>query len=47
MTKHSFEYIQNFVKESGDKLISKEYINNTSLLDIQCGPCMKVYTLYY
>lgn len=37
----SFEEIKIFVERTGNKLLSTTYINNMSLLKIECGKCQK------
>lgn len=45
--KLSYEYVAEYIKNKGDLLISSEYINSTSLLDIQCGKCNVLYKQTY
>jgi hypothetical protein len=42
-TKYSFEQINNFINDTGEILISNEYINSHSLLDIRCQKCKEIY----
>lgn len=35
----TYEYVKNFVEEQGDVLLSTEYKNSTTLLDIKCNKC--------
>jgi hypothetical protein len=43
----SYQYVYNFIKSKGDKLISKEYSGCRNKLEIQCGKCNKTYTKAY
>lgn len=45
---HSFSYeeVSNFIKEKGGELISKEYINNETKLDIRCS-CGDIYRVTF
>lgn len=44
--KLKYEDVKSFI-DKDDKLLSKEYISNKSLLDIQCGKCNLNYTQTY
>ena len=37
--KLTYNYVFNFIKEHGDELISSEYVNNKTRLEIQCHKC--------
>lgn len=39
MVKFTHEYVKNFVEEQGDVLLSTEYKNSKTLLDIKCNKC--------
>ena len=41
--KLTFETVSEFIKSNGDTLISTEYINNKTELDIKCEKCNKIY----
>lgn len=41
--KLTIDDVKTFIKNEGDKLISTEYTNNKTLLDIRCKTCKKVY----
>jgi hypothetical protein len=41
--KLTYEYVFDFIKEKGYVLISKEYINHNSLLEIKCKDCDKIF----
>ena len=41
--KLTYEYVYEFIKEKGYVLISKEYINHNSLLEIKCKDCDKIF----
>jgi len=45
--KLSYEYVEEYIRNKGELLISSEYINSNSLLDIQCGKCNKIYKQTY
>jgi hypothetical protein len=45
--KLTYEYVAEYIKNKGDELISKEYINNSKLLDIKCNKCNNVYKQTY
>lgn len=45
--KHDYEYVKNVIHTGGDTLISKEYINNKTHLDIQCSKCNNVYKITF
>lgn len=36
MAKHTYEYVKQFIENSGYKVISKDYINNRSKLNLTC-----------
>jgi len=39
----TYQYVNNYIKEKGDKLISEDYKNNKELLVVMCGKCNKNY----
>jgi len=45
--KLSYEYVAEYIKNKGDELISKEYINASKLLDIRCSKCNLMYKQTY
>lgn len=45
--KHTYEYIYDYIKEQGDLLMSKEYINTHTKLEIQCGKCNDVFNVTF
>lgn len=40
--KFTFEYVREFINKE-EKLISKNYLNNKQLLQIECKTCKKIY----
>lgn len=47
MGAHSYEYVQNYVKESMEELISEEYVNNYTSLQIKCFLCSQIYVITF
>ena len=45
--KLTYDYVAEYIKNKGDELISKEYINAVSLLDIKCNTCHLMYKQTY
>jgi hypothetical protein len=45
--KLSYDYVKEYILNKGDELISKEYINSTTLLDIKCNKCDTLYKQTY
>lgn len=45
--KLTYEYVAEYIKNKGDELISKDYINAVSLLDIKCNRCHLIYKQAY
>jgi hypothetical protein len=43
MKKLTFEYVYNFIKNKGDSLLSKDYFNNKTFLEIKCNKCDTIY----
>ena len=39
----SYEYVYNYIKNEGDELLSKTYVNNSQNLKIKCGKCNNVF----
>ena len=39
----NYEYIQKYINQSGEELISTKYINTDSLLEIKCQKCNQIY----
>jgi hypothetical protein len=46
-TSLNYEYVSNYIKEKGYELLSTEYNNTKSLLDMKCGNCNQVYKQTY
>jgi len=44
---YTYEYVKDFIRSKGDKLLSTQYINYTELLDIKCGKCKEKYKLSF
>ena len=34
--KHTYEYVKKYIEEQGYKLISKEYVNNETKIEVKC-----------
>ena len=47
MPKRTYEYVKNYIEESGDELISEEYTNNKTKLDIKCCYCDEIFKCSY
>jgi len=43
MPKHTYEYVRNYIEESGDRLISEKYISSKGILDIECSYCDEIF----
>lgn len=41
--KLTFEYVYDYIKSKGYELISKEYIENKTLLELKCRDCNEIY----
>jgi hypothetical protein len=42
-----YEFVSNYLKEKGYELLSTEYKNTKTLLDMKCGKCYKIYQQTY
>jgi hypothetical protein len=45
--KLSYDYVAEYIKNKGDELMSTEYINANTLLDIKCSKCNTIYKQTY
>ena len=43
MSAHNFDFVKEQAEKTGDKLLSKVYVNNDSLLDMECSMCNEEY----
>jgi hypothetical protein len=44
MPKLTFEYVKNYIEESGDQLISENYISSKKSLEIECSYCDEIFS---
>ena len=45
--KFSFEYVQSYIEERGDILLSNDYINCATKLKVKCGQCYHTYNITF
>lgn len=45
--KHTIEFVRDKIKEGGDLLISSEYKNARTPLEVQCSKCKNIYNIRY
>lgn len=43
MPKHTYDYVKTYIEDSGDELISEEYIDSKTKLDIKCPYCEEIF----
>ena len=47
MPRLTYEYVKEYIQESGDQLVSDEYTHSKTVLDIKCSYCDVIFKCSY